>query len=227
MTVLVTGSAGFLGGHIAQALGAAGQSVRGLDLAHPRAVPFETIDGSVLDPDVLHTAMDGVTAVIHAAAIAQLWSPGRFDYDRVNVVGTCRVLAEARRRDLPLVLISSYTTMIGVETKPGTLVDETVEIVPTALCGRYPRSKRQAELVAVSAAAAGQHVTILCPTAPLGPGDHNLTPPTAMLRDLALGRLPALLDCTLNLVDVEAVAMRRGVCDRGRAVRRTLSAGGR
>ncbi|MEL7470929.1 MAG: NAD-dependent epimerase/dehydratase family protein [Pseudomonadota bacterium] len=226
MTVLVTGAAGFLGGHIVRALKQSGRSVRGLDLAFPFSAEFETFIGSVLDPDLIRTAMQGVSGVVHAAAIAQLWTPGRFDYDRVNVVGTCRVLAAARRAGVPTVLVSSYTTMIGRDTSPGDIVDETSEITPNRLLGRYPRSKRQAELVAMSAAETGQSVSIVCPTAPLGRGDHNFTPPTALIRDLVFGRLPALLDCTLNLLDAEAIAAATvAALDHGRSGQRYMLAG--
>ncbi|MEM9061883.1 MAG: NAD-dependent epimerase/dehydratase family protein [Pseudomonadota bacterium] len=226
MTVLVTGAAGFLGGHIVRQLHAAGRPVRGFDLAFRSEADFETRTGSILDPDAISDAMNGACAVIHTAAIAHLWTPGRFDYDRVNVVGTCRVLAEARRIGVPVTLISSYTSMIGRRAKQGDVIDETVELPPNQLLGRYPRSKRQSELAAISAAATGQHVSIVCPTAPLGLFDHNMSPPSAMIRDLALGKLPALLDCTINLVDAEAVAAATiAALDSGQSGQRYILAG--
>lgn len=208
MTTLVTGAAGFLGGLVLRKLASAGEPVRGFDLVAPAGVPDGAtfVQGSVLDPDAVASACNGVRHVIHAAAIATLWSPGRFDFDRVNVVGTCRVLAEARRAGARTVLVSSFTTLIARDTAPGALLDETVEHVPTDLLGAYPRSKRQAELVAEAAVAAGQEVTTVLPAAPIGAGDVNLTPPGRLVRDLAAGKIPALLDCTMNLVDAGAVA---------------------
>lgn len=228
MTVLVTGAGGFLGGHVVRRLVAAGVPVRGLDLTTPMDLPSATdwVEGSVLDADLLAKAFQGVDRVIHAAAIAALWSPGRFDFDRVNVVGTCRVLAEARRAGARTVLVSSYTTLVGRDTLPGARLDETIEVVPNRLLGLYPRSKRQAELAALAAAAAGQPVTIVLPSAPVGAGDINLTPPAKMLADLAAGRTPALLDCTLNLVDVAAVADTViAALDRGKTGQRYLLSG--
>src|SRR5699024_7088016 len=104
------------------------------------------------------------------------------------------------------VLISSYVTLVSRQARGGAMLDETVEAPPSHLLGPYPRTKRQAELFALSAAATGQPVTIVMPSAPVGAGDANLTPPTRLLCDLATGRTPALLDCLLNLVDVGAVA---------------------
>ncbi len=138
------------------------------------------------------------------------------------------MLAAARRARARSCHVSSYVTLVGRDAARGAMLDETVEVPPSRLLGDYPRTKRQAELFALSAAAAGQRVTIVMPSAPVGAGDANLTPPTRMLRDLAAGRTPALLDCLLNLVDVEAVAdadhRRRAT---GGARGRALSADGR
>ncbi len=203
MKALVTGAAGFLGGHLLAALQASGIAARGFDLTDGDAVEWQV--GSVLDPAALATAVQDVDLVIHAAAITDLWASGRFAYDRVNVLGTCHVLAAARRVGARTVLVSSYTTLIGRGTDD-VLLNEQVEIVPNRLAGPYPRSKRQAELAALSAASAGQDVVIVLPGAPIGVGDHRPTPPGRLIRDLIAGRLPALLDCRLNLVDVVAVA---------------------
>ena len=226
MTILVTGAGGFLGAHICRKLRETGASVRGIDLRYPGGATDEDLIGSILEPDQLAAAFRGVTGVIHCAAIAHLWTPGRFDYDRVNVVGTCRVLAEARRSAASLVFVSSYTTLIGLDHAAHAELDERSEVPPNRLCGKYPRSKRQAELFVHAAAAAGQTACSVMPTAPVGVGDFGLTPPSAMIRDLALGRIPALLECQLDLVDVEAVADASiAALDRGVSGERYLLAG--
>jgi len=209
MVTLVTGAGGFLGGHLLAVLAARGEPARGLDLAYPAPVPdgVEALEGSILDADALARAMQGVTHVVHAAAISGLWAPGRFTYDRVNGLGTCLVLAAARRAGAGMVHVSSYTTLIGRATPPGVVLDERVEVTPSDLLGRYPRTKRQAELFCQSAVQAmGQRALIVQPAAPVGPGDLHLTPPTRLIADLAAGRVPALLECWMNLVDVRAVA---------------------
>ena len=71
--------------------------------------------------------------------------------------------------------------------------------------GPYTRSKWAAEQAALTAARAGLDVVVVSPTVPIGPGDHSVTPPTAML--MHLQEQPSFyLDCVLNLVDVRDVA---------------------
>jgi len=72
--------------------------------------------------------------------------------------------------------------------------------------GPYTRSKLLAERLAMEAAASGFPVVIGSPTMPIGPHDHNLTPPTAMLRHFLGKRFQFYLDFVLNLVDVRDVA---------------------
>jgi len=225
---LVTGAGGFLGGHVVAALAARGEAVRALDIEFPAAQPdgVERVVGSILDPAVLTGAMAGADAVIHCAAIADLWTPNRWDYDRVNMRGTCEVLIAARKARARVVHVSSYVTLIGGPDKGEITLDETVELTPSDMLGSYPRSKREAELAALAAARMGQDVVIVQPSAPAGPGDHRLTPPSRMIRDLAAGKTPALLDCRLNLVDVRALA--EGVIvarDKGRSGERYLLTG--
>jgi dihydroflavonol-4-reductase len=225
---LVTGAGGFLGGHVVAALQARGEAVRALDIAFPAAPApeVERIDGSILDAALLARAAAGAHSVIHCAAVADLWTADRFAYHRVNMRGTCEVLIAARRAGARLVHVSSYVTLIGGPDPGEVTLDETVELTPSDMLGRYPRSKREAELAALAAARMGQHVVIVQPCAPVGPGDHRLTPPGRMIRDLAAGEIPAVLDCLLNLADVRALA--GGILaarDRGRSGERYLLTG--
>src|SRR5437588_1102346 len=76
-TYLVTGGAGFIGSHIAAALAASGARVRVIDdLSTGYAENLEEIGGrvevvrgSLLDPEALRRALDGVEVVFHEAAI--------------------------------------------------------------------------------------------------------------------------------------------------------------
>ena len=120
MKVLVTGGAGFIGSHIAEALLAEDHEVRILDALLPLAHATEPDDlpagaelqvGDVADPDAVERALDGIDAVSHQAAMVGLGVDLRDmpDYVRHNDLGTAVLLAALARRGLPgpLVLASS------------------------------------------------------------------------------------------------------------------------
>ena len=106
MRVLVTGGAGFIGSHTADALLLAGHQVRVLDSLEPqvhggRDTPpdylsreVEFIRGDVRDADLLRRALRGVNAVCHLAAavgVAQSMYEMR-RYVDANCVGTAALL---------------------------------------------------------------------------------------------------------------------------------------
>jgi nucleoside-diphosphate-sugar epimerase len=72
--------------------------------------------------------------------------------------------------------------------------------------GPYTRSKMLAERFAMQVATSGYPVVIGCPTMPIGPHDHNVTPPMAMLCHFLGRRFQLYLDFAVNLVDVRDVA---------------------
>jgi dihydroflavonol-4-reductase len=86
------------------------------------------------------------------------------------------------------------------------MLDETAFPAYADMPGPYTRSKHMAEQAALAAARSGLDVRIVNPTVPIGPNDHNMTPPAAMLAMFLNGRSPVFLDCVLNLVDVRDVA---------------------
>jgi nucleoside-diphosphate-sugar epimerase len=73
---LVTGAAGFIGSHLAQALLARGEQLRVVDnlsTGHQRNLDLldgaDRVIGDVADPDIARRAVDGVDFVLHQAAI--------------------------------------------------------------------------------------------------------------------------------------------------------------
>jgi len=210
-TALVTGGAGFLGRHLVAQLAAAGTAVRVLDPAAARtAFPpgVEAVAGSVCDPATVARAMEGVDTVFHMAGVAHLWARDPEAFTRVNLEGTRTVLRAARRATpARIVVTSSALTLIGRgHAAPSPVTEDSPRPPLSAMVGAYARSKWRAETEARRAAAAGLPVIVVHPTAPLGPGDDALTPPTRMLRGFLGGRIPAYLDCRLNLVGVADVA---------------------
>ena len=92
--------------------------------------------------------------------------------------------------------------------------------------GPYCLSKLRAENAAMALARAGRPVVVANPTMPVGPGDRGLSPPTRLIRDFCLGKLPAMMDCTLNMIDVRDVALGLvRAMERGEPGRRYLLGG--
>ena len=112
---LVTGGAGFIGSHLADALLRAGHQVRVLDdLSTGKRANLDprcaVSVGDVADPDTVRAAMAGVDGCFHLAAIASV-ARGNEDWmgtHRVNLGGTIAVLDAARAAGgLPVVYASS------------------------------------------------------------------------------------------------------------------------
>jgi nucleoside-diphosphate-sugar epimerase len=145
-TVLVTGGAGFIGSHLAQALAARGDTVRILEdfssgkranLAEARGA-LEVIEGSMLDPATLERAVKGAQIVYHQAAIPSvprsLSEP--VQSHQANATGTLLVLEAARRHGVRRVIYAGSSSAYGeTPTLPK------VESMPTAPLSPYAVSK--------------------------------------------------------------------------------------
>jgi dihydroflavonol-4-reductase len=206
--VLVTGGTGFIGQHLVSALAARGRQIRVLDLRPPTcAVPdVEYLAGSVLDAGLVDEALRDVGQVYHLAGLPGMWLPNKADFYTVNCHGTEVVITAARKRGVAQFLHCSTESILF---RPSPLRDATSEhslLPPQEMPGLYTRSKMLAEQFAAQAAASGFPLVIGTPTMPIGPHDHNLTPPTAMLRHFLNARVQMYLDFIVNLVDVRDVA---------------------
>jgi dihydroflavonol-4-reductase len=199
---LVTGAAGFIGGHVAAALAGAGWDVRSFDRA--QAAVGEPVVGDVLDAAAVARAAAGCDAIFHLAA---LYSYARRDAAamlRVNVEGTRAVLAAAARAGTARVVMTSSCATCGpVPGRPATEADH-----PPAweLGIAYKRSKIDSEELALRAAREGLDVVVVNPTTPVGPGDARPTPTGAMVAGVASGRIRAYTATAINVVAVQDVA---------------------
>ena len=206
--VLVTGGCGFIGQHLVSALVARNRQIRILDLLPPAHFQpnVQYIQGSVLDPELVDQALHDVGEVYHLAALPGMWLPEKAAFHTVNYQGTEVVIAAARKRGIARFLHCSTESILFPASSSQHAVCEHGLLPIDHMPGLYTRSKMLAERLALQAAASGFPVVIGTPTMPIGPHNHNLTPPTAMLRHFLDGRLHLYLDFVVNLVDVRDVA---------------------
>jgi dihydroflavonol-4-reductase len=206
--VLVTGGTGFIGQHLVSALAAREHKVRVLDRRPPVcAVPdVEYVSGSVLDSALVDDTLRDIDEVYHLAGLPGMWLPQKSDFHAVNFQGTEVVIAAARKRGTARFLHCSTESILFRPPSLKEASDERSLLPPEQMPGVYTRSKMLAEQSAAQAAAAGFPLVIGTPTMPIGPHDHNLTPPTAMLRQFLHGHVQMYLDFIVNLVDVRDVA---------------------
>jgi len=127
---LVTGVAGFVGSHLAEALLEQGLEVRGVDNFMPyydRRVKERNLEGLLADTrfefveaDIVETEMtsllDEITVVFHQAAQAGVrtsWSRSFADYDRSNILATQRLLDGVVDRPVSRFVYASSSSVYG------------------------------------------------------------------------------------------------------------------
>lgn len=129
-TCLVTGVAGFIGSHLAEALLARGYRVVGVDAlldfypvmmkranlaALRRQAAFDFIEADLRAFD-LDNLLAGVNYVFHLAAqpgVRTSWGDGFSPYVEHNILATQRLLEAARKRDISRVIYASSSSVYG------------------------------------------------------------------------------------------------------------------
>jgi GDP-4-dehydro-6-deoxy-D-mannose reductase len=196
---LVTGPAGFVGGHLRAELGEA----------------FVPYDGDVLDADGVRAAVRGAEAVVHLAAessVAASWEDA-FRSWRVNVDGTVNVLSAVRSENPEArVLFSSTGEVYGNASRIPTPEDE-----PFAPISPYAASKVAAEL---ACRVSGVDVVITRAANHEGPGRDDRFAIGSWTRQIA--RLEAEGGGTLRVGDLSAERDFLDVRDVCRAYRLLL-----
>lgn len=120
---LVTGAAGFIGGHTVDRLVALGHDVVGLDdfstgspgNTEASLGKFTFIEGSVSDAPLVARALEGVRLVIHLAAVPSVPRSvaDPLESARASVIGTVTLLEEARKAGVARVVQASSCAVYG------------------------------------------------------------------------------------------------------------------
>lgn len=222
MVIVVTGAGGHVGNVVVRELLAQGKSVRAQLLPGEGAEALEGLDveilrGNVLDRAFLGSTFAGADAVFHVAGMVYI-SPGQDEMiQRVNVEGTRNVLCAAEAcRVRRLVYTSSIHAF--VEPPAGDTIDEACGFDPARSRGSYDRSKAQASLEALAAAARGMDVVVVAPTGVIGPYDFRGSIMGGVLNSLKADKYWGLPDGAYDFVDVRDVAAGHvAALERGRA----------
>lgn len=205
MSVVVTGSTGFLGAAAVRALRRAGHCVVGID-RRPGPSDTTTLVADLLDDDpAVRDALREADAVLHLAARAGVRDRDR-DVQRArqrdNVEATARLLALVPRHR-PLVVTSSSSVYGGTRGRPCRESD------PLHPRGGYARSKVEVERLCARRATAGGAIAVVRPFTVIGEGQR---PDMALARwaeDARAGRpLTVLgsLERTRDVTDVRVVS---------------------
>jgi nucleoside-diphosphate-sugar epimerase len=116
LTVLVTGGAGFIGSHLADALLDAGATVRIMDIAMDTATSQR--EGSVTDAQACVEACKGVDVIFHQAAVVSVplsVNNPRHNHD-VNITGTLNMLMAAAQTGVKRFVYASSAAVYGGQT---------------------------------------------------------------------------------------------------------------
>jgi UDP-glucuronate 4-epimerase len=163
--ILVTGAAGFVGSHVAEALLARGEQVLGYDNLDPYYDPrikqrnlaallkqpgFSFLQADVRDAPALMDAVraNAVDRIVHLAALAGVRASinRANDYVAVNLGGAVNVLDAARTAEVRHTVIVSTSSVYGATARIPFVEDDPAD-QPLA---PYPATKRAAEVMAYS-----------------------------------------------------------------------------
>lgn len=151
--VLVTGATGAVGPCVVHALHCAGLAVRTFSLDAPASMVFpqniEVLVGDITNQNEVESAMQGVDAVIHLAALLHIVNPPpalREKYEHINVGGTATVVNAAIRAGVKRVILFSTISVYG--PSGGQIVTEETKPRPDTF---YAETKLAAERIVLDA----------------------------------------------------------------------------
>ena len=206
----VTGANGLLGSFI----------VRKLIAEHARFVAFRRKGSDVsllsdvadriewrpldiLDPVAMDDALEGVTSVIHAAAMVSFNPRHESAITRINTEGTRNIVNACLANDIRHLIHISSVGALG-RAKGQTAIDEGNKWIENATHTPYASSKYLAELEVFRGQEEGLRTLILNPSVILAPADWEKS--SARLFKFVWDEPLFYIDGSLNYVDVRDVA---------------------
>ena len=117
--VLITGTGGKLGTYVATELQGHCE-ISGFD-ARPSHGAIRHRIGDITDAAAMAQACDGVDAVLHIAALPNIWSGSSDDIVRINTMGVWTVLQAAEAAGVRRVVLCSSDSVVGFTVMSGSL----------------------------------------------------------------------------------------------------------
>jgi dihydroflavonol-4-reductase len=212
MTVCVTGATGFIGAHVARLEAGRGSLVKvtyrnEARLARLDGVDVEPVRADVLDRGAMRRAVRGCEVLFHTAGYvgahprARVWE--------VNALSPRIVVEAAAAEGVPRVVLTSSVAGIG-PVAAGEVGTEDDVYRGGGLGMTYVDAKHEGEAQAFAAAARlGVELVVVNPSYVFGPPVDRSQPgetSTRAIGNYLRGRLPAVVDGQVNVVDVRDVA---------------------
>ena len=206
----VTGANGLLGSFIVRKLIEAGEAFvaykrEGSDVSLLDDVKERILwrDLDVLNPVTMDDSLEGVTAVIHCAALVS-FNPAHADIiSDINIKGTAHIVNACLANNIKRLVFVSSVAALG-RMKGQTLIDEKNKWVDSSLNTNYAMSKYLAELEVFRGQEEGLSVVIVNPSVILAPADWRKS--SAQLFRYVWNERPFYIEGSLNYVDVRDVA---------------------
>ena len=167
----------------------------GNDCRNLHRFPLELAYGDLTDEVSLMAALKNCHALFHVGALYRPWMRDTALFYQTNVEGTRNLMFAALTAGVERVV---YTSSVANEYTP---FDRYLNF------GHYKQSKYLAELEVLKLVRnRSLPAVIVNHTAPVGPRDIKPTPTGRLIRDAALGKIPAYVNTGLNIVHVDDVA---------------------
>lgn len=215
MNAFVTGSTGFLGSNLINALLERGYEVKALVRSKAKAqkilggLKLEIIEGDLDNVTGFAGALEGCDALFHTAAyFREYYAPGDHwpTLEKLNVTATIELLRAAERAGVKRAIHTSSSGVIGMKPghQPG---DEDTPQSASQHANLYFRSKKLADdAIREFTKRSRLEVVTVFPGWMHGPGDAAPTAGGQVVLDLLARKMPALLDGGTSAVDVRDVA---------------------
>ena len=204
LSIFLTGGSGFLGGHLLHELRAAGCTVRALSRSNESdaaltALGAQPVRADLRDADSLIRAMQGCSAVFHAAADTSMWRRNAAGQTATNVQGTHNLLHAAEAAGVQAFIhtssVSAYSHLVHKtmhESTPQRGGESWINYERTKFLGE--QAVRQSNVPWI----------VLNPSHILGPGDRHNWARLIMLIDQE--KLPGIPPGIGSFADVRQIA---------------------